>query len=127
MTWKEAVDSSVASGRWSNRGGVLVPVFAGFLDVFETGSVSGVEVLSFSALRSGDRLELLEGGFDSFGDVEALCLSFFGTAPFCLGLLCILADTVASDARLSLSILVGTTPSTARCGGGRPRAGLIRG
>lgn len=86
----------VASGRWSNKGGVLVPAFVGFLEDFETGSVSGVEVLSFSALRPGDKLALLEGGFDSVGDLEALCLSFFGVAPFCLGLLCILTATVAS-------------------------------
>lgn len=114
MTWKAMVDSSVASGRWSKRGGVLARALFDFRDVLEAGSVSGVDMLSFSALTSGDKLDPLEGGFDSLGDVEALCLSFFRTGPLCLIRLCTLAATVAPFARSCLSILQDVAPSTAQ-------------
>lgn len=42
-----------------------------FLESFATGSWSGVDELSFSALSPGDRLDDLEG-LDSLGEVEAL-------------------------------------------------------
>lgn len=45
-----------------------------FFESFGAASLSGVEVLSFSALTPGDRLEDLEG-LDSLGEVEALRLS----------------------------------------------------
>lgn len=86
MTWNVEVDSSVASGRWSKRGGDRERALGGFLEPFGAESVSGVEVLSFSILRPGDRLEVLEGGFESLGEVEALCLSFFCKIPFSFGL-----------------------------------------
>lgn len=86
----------------------------GFLEDFGAGSVSGVEVLSFSTLSPGDRLEVLEGGLDSFGEVEALPLSFFGTMPFSFGLLSILTAGGASCARSSSSILPIVALSPAR-------------
>lgn len=52
-----------------------------FRESFGAGSFSGVDVLSFSALTPGDRLENLES-LESFGEVEALRLSRKGSNPF---------------------------------------------
>lgn len=76
--------------------------------------MSGVDVLSFSTLSPGERLEVLEGGLDSFGEVEALRLSFFGIIPFSFGLLSILTARGASRARSSSSILLSVALSPAR-------------
>lgn len=87
----------------------------GFLEDFGAGSVSGVEVLSFSTFSPGDRLEDLEGGFESLGEVEALRLSLFGAmVPFSFGLLSILTSTGTSGARSSPSILLSVALSAAR-------------
>lgn len=83
MIWNASVDSPVASGRWSKSMGERnLALDRAFLDILGAGSVSGVDALSFSALTPGDMLEDREGGFDSFGEVEALRLSFLRRDPF---------------------------------------------
>lgn len=75
MIWNAFAESSVASGRWSKRGGLRAMILVDdFLESFGAGSFSGVEVLSFSALSPGDELEVLEG-LESLGEVVALRLS----------------------------------------------------
>lgn len=122
MTWNAFIESSVASGRWSKRGGERSRAFDNaFRGSLGAGSVSGVEALSFSALTPGDMLEDREGGFDSFGEVEALRLSFLSTDPFAVAPSSILTVVGTSDARSPSSIFLdvcafrgegkeGTTP-----------------
>lgn len=76
-----------------------------FLDTFGADSVSGVDALSFSALTPpGDKLDDREGGLDSFGEVEALGLSFLGTTPLPVDASSIFTAASASAAQSPSSI-----------------------